>query len=372
MSVFRKPSSPYWYCRFEINGREFYRSTKRTKKRDAEQVEARKRAEVLATQGTAGAPASLTLDQVNGVYWRHVENLPDAKNAELHLKVWLDELGKTTRAHELGNADIAAAVSRLRATRSDSTVNRYLGHLRAALNHAGDAYDAAMPRINWRAHRLKEPDERDVWLRATDLPALLAAAAPHLRPLILFAVYTGIRRTNQATLDWRQIDLEAGVMRLIQKGERRQLVYLSAPAIALLQTLGPKPSGRVFTYTSNKKSAVPREFKGWATAWRRAKARAADADPKNPNPAINEIRWHDLRHTFGTWARQSGADLKLLKSAMGHASIKTTARYAHHGEEELAALVERVAERAHPDAQNDAAAAQETGQNPGTDHTAAG
>lgn len=198
MSLRRKSGSPYWHYRFKLKGREFHRSTKCTPKRAAQRVEDRARAAARAALDAPDSTVNMTLNEATGVYWRRVEHKSDAKNIEMHLDTWLAELGKTTRVKALTNADIAAAIARLRAKRSDATVNRYTVHLRAALNYAADAYDAAVPRFNWRAHMLREPDERDRWLRTDELPKLLAAAAPHLRPLIFFAVLTGIRLANQA------------------------------------------------------------------------------------------------------------------------------------------------------------------------------
>ncbi|HSE96869.1 MAG TPA: tyrosine-type recombinase/integrase, partial [Blastocatellia bacterium] len=44
---------------------------------------------------------------------------------------------------------------------------------------------------------------------------------------------------------------------------------------------------------------------------------------------IKNFRFHDLRHTFGTRAADSGAPLTAILDTLGHASIETTNRYAH-------------------------------------------
>lgn len=325
MAVFKRPRSPFWYYRFERDGRAVYRSTRTRVKAEALRVEAAARRDA----GPDPLRAAMTVDQALGAYWTHARHLPSAPTIEYMLENWAAELGPGTRLARLGNAEIATAVARLRARMSDSSVNRHLAILRAALNRARDAYDAAVPALNWRSHRLREPAPRDRWLRSEQLPGLLDAAAPHIRPLILLAVLTGLRRANLASLDWSQVDLGAARLRVVQKGGRAHLVHLGAAAVAVLANLGPRDYGPVFTHRG-------RPLRNWRTAWVAAKRRAGLAD----------LRWHDLRHTFATWARQSGADLELVRAALGHASIATTQRYAHHGAHELAGLADRVAETA--------------------------
>ena len=65
--------------------------------------------------------------------------------------------------------------------------------------------------------------------------------------------------------------------------------------------------GRVFNILEN------REW--WTKARREAK--------------VNNLRWHDLRHTFATRLMASSKNLKVVKEACGHGSIATTTRYAH-------------------------------------------
>ena len=42
-----------------------------------------------------------------------------------------------------------------------------------------------------------------------------------------------------------------------------------------------------------------------------------------------DLRFHDLRHTFGTWMNRRGTDINIIKNVVGHADIRTTQRYAH-------------------------------------------
>ena len=59
---------------------------------------------------------------------------------------------------------------------------------------------------------------------------------------------------------------------------------------------------------------------------------------------ITDLRFHDLRHDFATKLLRTTGNLRLVQKALGHASIKTTERYAHVLDEEVAQAMERVAE----------------------------
>ena len=73
---------------------------------------------------------------------------------------------------------------------------------------------------------------------------------------------------------------------------------------------------------------------GTKTAWQRMRAKAG----------VMDFRFHDYRHDFGTKLLRDSGNLKLVQKAMNHRDIKSTLRYAHVLDEDVAAAVERVAE----------------------------
>ena len=62
---------------------------------------------------------------------------------------------------------------------------------------------------------------------------------------------------------------------------------------------------------------------------------------------VKGLRFHDLRHDFATKLLRETGNLRLVQKELGHASIKTTTRYAHVLDHEIAEAMERVAKSRH-------------------------
>lgn len=132
--------------------------------------------------------------------------------------------------------------------------------------------------------------------------------------LIKFALYTGLRRGELFNLIWDNVDLENNRITLYDtKGGKNQSIILASDAIAVLQSLS-----RTDTYVFPSKLGGKRD--DVKTLWSRIKL-AANIRPN--------IRFHDIRHTFGTIAVSSGIGIDVVQKMMTHKDIKTTQRYAH-------------------------------------------
>lgn len=132
--------------------------------------------------------------------------------------------------------------------------------------------------------------------------------------LIKFALYTGLRRGELFNLIWDNVDFENNRITLYDtKGGKNQSIILASDAAAVLQSLS-----RTDTYVFPSKLGGKRD--DVKTLWSRIKL-AANIRPN--------IRFHDIRHTFGTIAVSSGIGIDVVQKMMTHKDIKTTQRYAH-------------------------------------------
>ncbi len=171
----------------------------------------------------------------------------------------------------------------------------------------------------------RSPESSDAWrwLHQEEAELLLEAcrhpdAPEYLYPLVLSALYTGMRRGELLNLEWRSVDLIRGQIEItVSKTGRRRTVPLRPEVVDVLGRWRGRAQGpEVF--------AVRDIRTPFATALKRSK--------------IRKIRFHDLRHTAASWMAQNGVDLLQIKEVLGHTTITTTQRYAH--------LVQRNAEHA--------------------------
>jgi integrase len=149
--------------------------------------------------------------------------------------------------------------------------------------------------------------------------------------LVRIAAYTGLRRGELLALRWRDVELnqrKVVVRRAISANEEatstksrraREVPIPEQAAVALrrmqqrLEFLGADD----FVFVNR----LGRRIDG--SALRRRVERARDA------AGLRKLRFHDLRHTYGSLLVAGGVDLASVKSAMGHSRITTTERYLH-------------------------------------------
>ena len=135
------------------------------------------------------------------------------------------------------------------------------------------------------------------------------------------ALHTGMRKSEQFTATWDQVDLDKGYIYLsATKNGSDRYVALNSTARKVLQALKEKhrqlrlPSTSTL-FHSKRGGLIANPRKWFATALDQAR--------------IKGVTWHTLRHTFASRLLLSGADLVTVKDLLGHAEIKTTLRYAH-------------------------------------------
>lgn len=211
---------------------------------------------------------------------------------------------------------------------SAAGVNRPLALLRHLLRLASEEWEvlAAVPKI-----RLEKEDQgRLRWLKPEEATNLLTKCRESrnsdLADLVEFALYTGVRQGEALGLTWDRVDRSRGVLRLeITKSGRRREVPLNRPADAVLARRGAsgKPEGLVFG---------ARSWDAFRKAWEAAVETAQ----------LDDFRFHDLRHTFASWAIQRGASLPELQDLLGHSSHAMVRRYSHLAPENLRTAVSRL------------------------------
>jgi integrase len=223
---------------------------------------------------------------------------------------------------------LAIEKSRRGGALSAASINRPLALLRSLLRMACRKWEvlSAPPVIELE----KEPQGRLRWLTHEEAIRLLDACREQrnaaLADLVELALYTGMRQGELLGLTWGSVDRSRGVVLLEEtKGGQRRELPLCAPADAVLaRRAGDGKEGLVFRTMS---------WDAFRKHWERA-VRAAKLDAP--------LRFHDLRHTFASWAMQEGATLPELQKLLGHATLAMTMRYAHLAPKHLRSAVSRL------------------------------
>jgi len=202
--------------------------------------------------------------------------------------------------------------------------------------------------LGWAAHTGRIPTDPSVRLvapkRQRHLPGVLkqgeasalldvaAVAADdedpmHLRDRaaleLLYA--SGIRVGELTALDIDDLDLAAGVVRVMGKGSKERTVPFGGPAREALEGWLSRGRPQVATPASGPAVFLGRrgrraDARQVRTAVHRLLAHVTDAPDLGP---------HGLRHSAATHLLEGGADLRLVQEMLGHASLATTQIYTH-------------------------------------------
>jgi integrase len=152
-----------------------------------------------------------------------------------------------------------------------------------------------------------------------------------LRPVVILALNTGMRRGELLSLRWEQIDLIQRSIRVLngKTNSSERSIPMNSTVFDLVSDLARnKKSNLVFP--SNRK--IGERFLDLKKGFKRAVQLAG----------LRKIRFHDLRHTFATRLIQSRADIITVQHLLGHAKISMTARYAHSPNHAKIAAVSRL------------------------------
>lgn len=326
LKLTRRHGSPYWYIRGSIRGIRVDESTGVVEQERAEEVLIRRSGAVL-TQSIHGDSAVRTFADAAVSY-------QEAAGSDPRLTPILKHFGGKRLLAHIGQAEIEEAAKKLCPHGSPATVNRKVyTPISAVLHHAARKKWCAKPVI---ARPKGHDKERVRWITYEEAERLIAAAAPHIRPLVVFLLSTGARLSEALYLEWADVDLSRAhvVFRPTEergiKGDEARGVPLPSRAVAELANLPWDRNGMVFRRPAGKirKSGrvwLPyetREGEGGGqvkTAWAGMLKRAG----------VSDFTPHDCRHTWATWHYRANRDVGALMALGGWKTPAMVFRYTH-------------------------------------------
>lgn len=239
------------------------------------------------------------------------------------------------RVKDIERGDITRFHQGMKAT--PYAANRYLALLSHMFNVAEDW--GLRPENSNPCRRVKKFKEkaRERFLSQDELARLGEALAlagrrgesPYVLAAIRLLLFTGARLNEILSLEWSQVDLDARLLRLADSKTGAKTIALPAPAAEILANL-PRQDSNPFVICGRIAGG---HLINLQKPWRRIRKMAN----------LDDVRLHDLRHSFASVAVAGGMSLPLIGSLLGHSQPQTTARYAHLADDPRLAAADAVA-----------------------------
>lgn len=176
--------------------------------------------------------------------------------------------------------------------------------------------------------KFKEPAGRVRYLTEEEIDKLLNCCADYLKPIVVTALNTGMRKGEILRLKWEDIDLKNRVITIrTSKNNEARIIpmndILHRELISIGAEIGPQ---YVFTHTDGRPYHDIRG--GFKATLKRA--------------GIKDFRFHDLRHTFASHLAMKGVDIRTIQELLGQKTITMTMRYSHLSNKALKEAVDKL------------------------------
>jgi len=176
--------------------------------------------------------------------------------------------------------------------------------------------------------KFKEPPGRVRYLSDDEIERLLRYCAEHIRPIVVMALNTGMRRGEILNLKWQDVDLRNRVIKIRKtKNNETRIVPINDTLYNELMAIEPGIGNR-HVFIDNDGNPLGNIKKGFYGAMRRA--------------SITDFRFHDLRHTFASRLVLAGVDIRTVQELLGHKDIRMTVRYSHLSDMHLKEAVKKL------------------------------
>lgn len=301
---------------------------------------ARKTLDILRGSAPLKYPHSTTIDNILLEYWenrKHVQGLSQntIKNELCRLR-WIHDYWGIHRLGDITPVKIESSIIDLRTNKANSgrtpgpaTINLYLYTLSSIFKYCiSRGYTDNNPVL--AVKRLKTNNERQRYLKRHEYQNLLLACSKAVRNsnkhaklyrqlmnMIVLSVHTGIRKGELLNIRVEDIDFEARFLTLTHtKSNIKRNIPLPPAA---LRAIGRELYPRLHDARGYLFMKRGRKLLRFQQRWTRIRRLAG----------LEDLHWHDLRHTYCSWAIMAGVDTNTVQAVMGHSTSSLTKRYTH-------------------------------------------
>ncbi len=327
MGVFKRGDT--WYIRFHYQGRR-YREAVGPNKKQAEAALASRKLEVRENRFFPEKRRQIqkTFEEMARLY---LESYSKGKKRSYSRDVTSYGAMLPTFKGKLLSEITPLMVEKYMARRQEevkpSTVNRekdFLSHLFTKAIEWGLADENPCRKVK----RFKEDNRRLRYLGVEEMEALIEASKPHLRPVVITGLNTGMRIGEVLALKWEHVDFRARQICVLdsKNGDKRYIPMTETLEATLRGMPRLLHSPYVFCYPNGERYEYSKIRKPFEEACERA--------------GIEDLTPHDMRHTYASQLAMAGVDLGTIKELLGHKSLEMTMRYSHLSPSHKRAAVE--------------------------------
>jgi len=178
-----------------------------------------------------------------------------------------------------------------------------------------------------RQRFLSPIEQQNLWLALDEAEKQRTATIYSIAALRVISL-TGARLREVLNLKWDYVDLDQNVLNLPESKTGAKTIYLNNSAASIIENI-PRQMDNEYVFCGIRAGQPIKELQ---KAWQRIRRTAN----------LEDVRIHDLRHTFASVAVQNGMSLPMIGALLGHSQPRTTARYAHLAADPLKKAAEKV------------------------------
>lgn len=323
MGLYQRKDSNIWQMCFFMNGKKIRMSTKTTNKKVATRIYEKAKVEAAEGKFFLNTMSKMPFDKLVSVFLeKHCKVERTNYNSECSICRSLKKYFEQAQIGKITAYDIKSwrqwrkgQISERGTPIANATLNRELSSLKTMFNLAVEW--GWLPDNPARTIKLlKGVNKRLRFLNRDEIQRLIDYAAPHLKPVIITAVTTGMRKSEILNLEWKNVSFEQAFIHVEKtKNKRPRDIPISPYLEETLKKLERSREIGKYVFCNAKGDRRLELRPHFKNALEKA--------------GIEDFRFHDLRHTAASWLASNGLDLITLMYVLGHQSLEMTRRYAH-------------------------------------------
>ena len=312
MAIYQRGAN--WYVDFRFKGQRVRESIGPSRK-DAEKIISKKKTEIIENRyldiRKEPAPVKFHAFAKDYLKWAKANKKRSTYYGDLIMLRHFDEDFKEKNIQDITLWDLEKWKVKRKEKVQPATINRELSLMKSLFSRGvewGKIKESPAKKAKYL--KLKGDDKRVKFLMPDEVQSLIENCSEKIKPVVIVALNTGLRRSELLNLTWERVDLGRGVLTLLDtKNNDRRDVPINA---TVKNTLEAMEREKVYVFDGINPHIIKYGFN--------------EARKKINRP---DIRFHDLRHCFASALVMEGTDLNTVRELLGHRDLKMTLRYAH-------------------------------------------